>query len=137
VCVYHTKDADVAEAALSGLMQEAASSLSDAKLRYVCDAGHILSHLYLRMDKPDRAKLACERTLKARTRLFRKTHESQYESIALLSHIYNLLGNNARAKIFINMIPGRQCHWFNLRLLPPPIQCRLEEVRVLNELVAM
>ncbi|KAK6393903.1 hypothetical protein LTR65_002280 [Meristemomyces frigidus] len=105
VCAYHTEEPNDVEHALTGLMQQPAISLPDEQTGYICDAGHMLSHLYVRVGKLDQAKVSCERTLKARTRLFGKLHASRLESLALMARIEQLLHNQTRARIFINMIP--------------------------------
>lgn len=103
VCAYHTQEPADAEEALLSLVQQSASS--DEQRRYICDAVHLLSHLYIRIGQVDRARSECERALQARRRLLGKQSDASLESTALMAHIYNLLNNPARAKLYLAMIP--------------------------------
>jgi Ankyrin repeats (many copies) len=103
VCAYHIREPTVAEEALMSLVQQSASS--DEQRGYICDAAHLLSHLYLRMGQVDRARSQCEKALQARRRLLGKQSDASLESTALMAHIYFLLNNGARAKSYLAMIP--------------------------------
>lgn len=103
VCAYHTQVPGDAEEALLSLFQQ--SARSDKQRGYICDAAHLLSHLYIRMGRVDRARSECEKALQARRRLLGKRSDASLESTALMAHIYVLLNNRARAKSCLAMIP--------------------------------
>lgn len=103
VCAYHTQEPAAAEEALMSLVQQSASS--DEQRGYICDAAHLLSHLYIRTGQVDRARSECEKALQARRRLLGKQSDASLESTALMAHIYVLLNNRARAKSCLAMIP--------------------------------
>lgn len=103
VCAYHTQEPVDAEEALMSLVQQ--SVRSDKQRKYICDAAHLLSHLYIRMGQFDRARSECEKALQARRRLLGKRSDASLESTALMAHIYVLLNNRARAKSCLAMIP--------------------------------
>lgn len=103
VCAYHTQEPVDAEEALLSLVQQ--SARSDKQRGYICDAAHLLSHLYIRMGQVDRARSECEKALQARRRLLGKRNDASLESTALMAHIYVLLNNHARAKSCLAMIP--------------------------------
>lgn len=103
VCAYHTQEPADAEEALMSLVQQSASS--DGQRRYMYDAAHLLSLLYIRMGQVDRARFECEKALQARRRLLGKWSDAALESTALMAHIYVLLNNRARAKSCLAMIP--------------------------------
>ncbi|KAI9705031.1 MAG: hypothetical protein M1836_006813 [Candelina mexicana] len=103
VCAYHTQEPTDAEQALMSLVQQSASS--DEQRGCICDAAHLLSHLYIRMGQVDRARSECEKALQARRRLLGKRSNASLESTALMAHIYILLNNRARAKSCLAMIP--------------------------------
>lgn len=103
VCAYHTQEPVDAEEALMSLVQQ--SARSDKQRGYICDAAHLLSHLYIRMGEVDRARSECEKALQARRRLLGKRSDASLESTALMAHIYVLLNNRARAKSCLAMIP--------------------------------
>lgn len=103
VCAYHTQEPVDAEEALMSLVQQ--SARSDKQRGYICDAAHLLSHLYIRMGQFDRARSECEKALQARRRLLGKRSDASLESTALMAHIYVLLNNRARAKSCLAMIP--------------------------------
>ncbi|KAF2792451.1 hypothetical protein K505DRAFT_246639 [Melanomma pulvis-pyrius CBS 109.77] len=103
VCAYHTQDPTDAEEALMSLVQQSANT--DEQRVYLCNAAHLLSHLYIRMGQIDRARSECEKALQARRRLLGKRSDASLESTALMAHIYFLLNNPARAKSCLAMIP--------------------------------
>ena len=103
VCAYHTQEAADAEEALMSVLQLPVNS--DAQCGCICDATHLLSLLYIRLGQIDRARSECEKTLQARRRLLGKRSDASLESTALMSQIYILLNNRARAKACLAMIP--------------------------------
>lgn len=102
-CTYHLKPPADAEIVLQTLLQHPAET--DAQSIQLCNARHLLAQCYIRLNKLDMAKDACEATLHARSRLLGRQHDSRYASLALMSHIYGRLGNQTRAKIYASMIP--------------------------------
>lgn len=103
VCAYHTQEPADAEEALISLVQQSASC--DEERGLICDAKHLLSHIYIRMGQVERARSECEKALQARRRLLGKRSDASLESTALMAHIYVLLNNRARAKSCLAMIP--------------------------------
>jgi hypothetical protein len=103
VCTYHTREPADAEEALISLVQQSANS--DEQQGYVYDATHLLSLLYIRMGKVDRAQSECEKALRGRRKLLGKQNDTSLESTALMAHIYILLNNHHRAKTILSMIP--------------------------------
>ncbi|KAF2666683.1 hypothetical protein BT63DRAFT_481172 [Microthyrium microscopicum] len=103
VCAYHTEEPKVAEEALISLVEQPTSS--DQQAIYLSNASHLLSLLYLRMQRLDSARSQCEKALRARGKLLGKHSDASLESIALMAHIWGLLQNPARAKAFLSMIP--------------------------------
>lgn len=103
VCAFHTQEPVFAEEALTSLVLQSASS--NQQRECICDASHLLSHLYVRMGQIDRARSECEKALQARRRLLGKWSDASLESTALMAHIYVLLNNRARAISCLAMIP--------------------------------
>ncbi|CAA9962034.1 Ank-2 multi-domain protein [Pyrenophora teres f. maculata] len=103
VCAYHIQDPADAEKALHGFISQSATS--DQQKEYIYNAMHLLSQLYIRQGNVDRARIECEISLQARRRLLGKLSGASLESMALMAHIYVLLGNRARAKSCLAMIP--------------------------------
>ncbi|KAI2483271.1 hypothetical protein Ptr902_05588 [Pyrenophora tritici-repentis] len=103
VCAYHILDPADAEKALHSLISQSATS--DQHKEYIYDAMHLLSQLYIRRGNVDRARVECEKSLQARRRLLGKQSGASLESMALMAHIYVLLGKRARAKSCLAMIP--------------------------------
>lgn len=103
ICAYHLQEPTDAEEALMSLVKQPASS--DEQRRYIADATHLLSYLYIRMGQIDRARYECTRALQARRRLLGKRSNASLESTALMAHLYFLLDNHARAKSYLAMIP--------------------------------
>ena len=106
VCAYQTQNPQVAEEALTSLLQQPANSNEQRKC--LSDAEHLLSHLYIQTGEVDRARTECEKALQIRRRVLGKKSEAALESIALMAHIYTLLNNRARAKTYVAMIPEEQ-----------------------------
>jgi len=105
-CAFHTRDVAVTTQALINLVEQVASS--DMHRTRMCDAGHLLSQLYVRTGSPESlelARLSCENVLRARSRLIGTDHKHYCESLALMVDIYKRLGNETRAKIYTSMIP--------------------------------
>lgn len=117
VCAYHIQDPMSAEGALLSVTQE--SAVSDEQRAQIYNAAHLLSILYTRMGQLDRARSECTKALQARRRLLGKYSEASLESTALMAHIYSLLGNRARARSCLAMIPDDRRE---------PVVRRLEEL---------
>lgn len=103
VCSYHTGDVDHAEAGLESLLQH--EPLSDKEGGQLCDARHLLSRIYLEQNKLDLARVACEGTLKARSKLLGRQHIARYESLALMSRICSLSNDDVLADLYASRIP--------------------------------
>lgn len=106
VCAYYTREPAQAEVVLISLTQQPV--FSEQQRACVYDATHLLSLLYVRMGQLPRAQIECEKTLVGRRNLLGKRSSPSLESTALMSHIYMLLNNRARAKMCIAMIPETQ-----------------------------
>ncbi|KAF2019190.1 ankyrin [Aaosphaeria arxii CBS 175.79] len=103
VCAFHTHSPQEAETALRNVVETPATS--DKQLESIHEVTHLLSQLYVRTQQIDRARLECEKALQARRRLLGKQSDAALASTALMAHIYVLLGNRARAKTCLAMIP--------------------------------
>jgi ankyrin repeat protein len=103
VCSYHTGDVDHAEAGLESLLQH--EPVSDKEGIQLCDARHLLSRIYVECDKLELARVACEGTLKARSRLLGKQHEARFQSMALMSRISQLLQDDVMSDLYASRIP--------------------------------
>ena len=125
VCAYHTRESAVAKEALMNLVGQTA--MSDGQKCRIHDVAHLLSQLYLREGELKPAQMVCESTLKGRSRVPGKTHDSNIESLASMAYIYFLLGNAPRARVFMGMIPGSRRTAFqeSLQLISIPNQAVL------------
>lgn len=103
VCSYHTGDVDHAEAGLESLLQH--EPLSDKEGIQLCDARHLLSRIYVEQNKLDLARVACEGTLKARSKLLGKQHIARYESMALMSRVCSLSNDDVLSDLYASRIP--------------------------------
>jgi hypothetical protein len=106
MCSYHLGSIDDAESELQGLLQ--LEPESDEQRIQQCNMNHMLAEIYVRQNKLDAAKAVCKQTSQARSRLLGKQHTSRLESIALLSRICELLGEEVHAKVYFSMIPDDQ-----------------------------
>ncbi|KAK3640099.1 hypothetical protein LTR56_012075 [Elasticomyces elasticus] len=104
VCVFHTSDVVIAQEALLSFVEQIPSS--DAQRQRVCDVGHLLARLYMRIGSSELALSTCENVLKARLRLFGKQSNPYYESLALMAAIHEAYDNKHRARVALAMIPG-------------------------------
>lgn len=120
VCAYHTREAGIAKEALMSLVGHTPTS-DEQKVR-IYDAAHLLAQLHLREGELEAARMTCESTLKARSRLLGKTHDSYFESLALMAHVYFLQGNAPRARVLMGMVPAsrRTALREALQVLPTP-----------------
>jgi hypothetical protein len=105
-CSYYLGLVDNAESELQGLLQ--LEPESDKQRVWKCDAHHLLALTYVHQNKLDAAKHVCKRTSNARSRLLGKQHEDRLYSIALLSRICKLLGEEVESKVYSSMIPEEQ-----------------------------
>jgi hypothetical protein len=102
-CSYRLGFVDNAESELQGLLR--LETESDRQRSSQCNANHLLALIHVRQNKLDAAKHVCKRTSSARARLLGKQHESRLFSIALLSRICKLLGEEAESEVYSSMIP--------------------------------
>ena len=117
VCAYYLYERSVAEAALLSVIEQlsntdeqsqnsngkSASSLQHAEDLWT--SGFILAKLYIQDNKLDLAYTTCENSYQARRRLLDRDNPRCHESMALLSRICTLQGNQARAQVYAEMIP--------------------------------
>ena len=108
VSYFHLHDPLGAREALLAVVEDTprARHQDDKRRQQVLNAGHLLAQTYARLGELERARSSCNSALTGRGRLLSKTHESYYESLALLSRIVDLQGNSPRAKILAAMIPA-------------------------------
>lgn len=103
VCAFYIHGIDDAETALVSVIE--AQSHSNREALNLCHAGHLLAQVYTKQGKLDLARASCENALRGRRKLLGKEDTICYESLALLSKIYELQKQEARARIFLRMIP--------------------------------
>lgn len=103
ITAYHTQDPELAEEALQSFVRQTPDS--DEQRGSIYNAMHLLSQLYIRTSRIERAREECEKALGARRRIFGKQSDASLESMALMAHIYVLLNQQPRAKIYLAMIP--------------------------------
>ncbi|KAK4551562.1 hypothetical protein LTR86_011093 [Recurvomyces mirabilis] len=103
ICAFHTRDSTVAIETFLGLLNEMPAT--DAHWLHACDVGHRLSLLYVQMDSYENARVSCENAMRTRMRLLGAKNRACYESLALLAHINDLMGEEYRARKYSAMIP--------------------------------
>ncbi|KAK5741614.1 hypothetical protein LTR17_003819 [Elasticomyces elasticus] len=103
VCAFHTSNVVIAQEALLSFVEQVPSS--DAQRRRVCDVGHLLAQLYMRIGSSELALSTCENVLRARLRLLGKQSNPYYESLALMAAIHEACNNKHRARVALAMIP--------------------------------
>ncbi|KAK3674068.1 hypothetical protein LTR78_005915 [Recurvomyces mirabilis] len=103
ICAYHTRNTTVAVETFLGLLNEVPAT--DAHWLHACDVGQCLSLLYVQMTSYENARISCENAMRTRKRLLDKQHRACYDSLALLAHIHELMGQDYRAKKCTAMIP--------------------------------
>jgi hypothetical protein len=106
VCSYHLGSADNGASELQELLKLEPDS--DEQRIQQCNAYDMLAKVYICQNKLDDAKGVCQRTLDARSRLLGKQHEARLESLALLSRICEILGEEVHSKVYLSMIPENQ-----------------------------
>ena len=134
-CAYHTQDLETAEAQLLGLTEQQ-STVADQKAAIdVCEVTHVLSQVYLRMNRLDAARSCCKKALIGRRRVLGKEHESYYQSLWLLSEICEMDGLASEAKVYFDMIPTEYSstlvkvkEYQSVIQDPPPVNSSYEHV---------
>lgn len=106
VCAYHLESLAEAEHKLLQVIDASSGShdLSSERQRHVYEAGHLLSQLYAKVGNLDAAQLYCDQALQGRRRLLGKTSHETWESVALTARLFQLQGNESRAKIYRRLI---------------------------------
>ncbi|KAI9662925.1 MAG: hypothetical protein M1821_007972 [Bathelium mastoideum] len=107
VCAFYLEEPSTAKVALLSIIENTpkAKTQNDARRLQVCEAGHLLSLVYIRLGRIEQARLYCENALQGRRRLLGKMSDASYESLALMARILELSGNTSRSKIVNMMIP--------------------------------
>jgi hypothetical protein len=105
-CLFCLGFTDDSEHNLQEILQ--VEPVSDKQRIWQCAAHHLLALIYVRQNKLDAAKHVCKRTSNARARVLGKQHEQRLYSIALLSRICKLLGDEVESKVYLSMIPEEQ-----------------------------
>ena len=101
--LYNLGFTDNAEQNLQEILQ--LEPVSDNQRILQCEANQLLARIYVWHNRLDAAKHICKRTSNARARLLGKHHGSRLRSIALLSRICKLLGDEVESKVYLSMIP--------------------------------
>lgn len=106
VCSYHTQPPQEAEADLLSVLELSSRThtKTDKHLAQMCDAGHMIAQVYVKLDKLEQARLYCENALRGRRRLLGKDSAETCQSIALMARILRLQGNEYRAKLYMRLI---------------------------------
>ncbi|KAF7185962.1 hypothetical protein HII31_12835 [Pseudocercospora fuligena] len=110
VCAYHTLDSGEAEGILTSVIDSSTQlgERTDWQLLQVCEAGHLLSQVCVKLNKLEQARLYCGNALQGRRRLLGKSNAEYYQSVALMARICELQGNDYRAKIYMGTIPDSE-----------------------------
>jgi hypothetical protein len=120
-CAFYMHDTSTAENALVSFLDNPRNLLTKTLDLY--QARHLLSQVYVKKGNLELARSYCEEVYYGRRRLLGKDHATSYQSLALLSKIYELQDNRPRARLFLSMIPGdvqsSVCSRF--RAFEPPI----------------
>lgn len=106
VCSYHLESEVEAEIKLLQVVEDTSplATSGQKQQRQMYDASHLLSQIYVKVSRTDAAQFHCDRALQGRRRLLGKTDLETYDSIALMARIYELQGNDSRAKIYRRLI---------------------------------
>ncbi|KAF2720866.1 hypothetical protein K431DRAFT_346777 [Polychaeton citri CBS 116435] len=128
VCGYHLREPLTVEAGLRSVL--AHNAVSDQQRIQMCDAGYLLACLLIKLGRLNEAELVCRSTLKARSRLQGKKHEARFQTLALLSRVYELLQNHAQGEIYASMIPEgcRELHVREALSIQPIQQTTVSEL---------
>lgn len=120
LCAFHLYDADTAEEPLRSVVKRRPHSMEQAV--DLCEAGSMLSQVYIRQGKLEAARSACESSCEVLKKFVGKHHGSYCKSLALLSRIYQLQNKPRLADVYINMIPanGRQALLEPYATISPP-----------------
>jgi tetratricopeptide (TPR) repeat protein len=105
-CIYHSPNPNEAEDKLFAITQEKIhESVTDEGAIRRCQASHLLAGVLFRQQKYAPAKSFCRKALIGRRRVLGKTHISHYESLSLLSQIFEAEGEYVDAETYWAMIP--------------------------------
>ena len=105
-CIYHSVNFSDAERILIPIIEEKIhENITDEGAKRRCQASHLLAGILLRQEKYSLAKSFCKRALLGRRRVLGKDHISYYESLGLLSQIYEASGEQVDAGVLWAMIP--------------------------------
>lgn len=103
VCAFYVDDISVAEDALKSVIKQALKSKPESL--HLCQAGHLLSQVYIKTSRLDLAASTALDAYRGRWTILGKENTACYESLALLARIYELQEKGARAKTYSTMIP--------------------------------
>lgn len=103
VCAFYVDDPNVAEIALRSVVGQPSRSKTEAL--NLCQTGHLLSQVYIKTGRHELAASTSENVCRGRRKILGKDDITCCESLALLSRIYKLKDNAARARVYSNMIP--------------------------------
>lgn len=104
LCAFHLYDADTAEKPLQSVVKRGSQTKEQAV--NLCEAGSMLSQVYIKQGRLDAARSACESACKVLKKYAGKDHQLYQASLALLSRIYELQNEPRLAKVYGEMIPA-------------------------------
>ncbi|KIM94695.1 hypothetical protein OIDMADRAFT_34708 [Oidiodendron maius Zn] len=105
-CIYHSANISDAERILIPIIEEKIhENITDEGAKRRCQASHLLASILLRQGKYSLAMSFCKRALLGRRRVLWKGHISYYETLGLLSQIYESNGEQVDAEVLWAMIP--------------------------------
>ena len=105
-CFYHSPNPNEAEVRLLAITQEKLhENVTDEGAIRRCQASHLLAAILYRQGRYSHAESFCRKAIIGRRRLLGKNHISYYESLSLLSQIFEADGQQEDAETYWTMIP--------------------------------
>lgn len=106
-CIYHSSTPQEAEEPLFVISTEMLhKNVTDEGAIRRCKASHLLASLLYRQKRLGHALSYCKKAHTGRRRVLGRTHLATYESLGLLSQIYEAAGQEQKAKSCWSMIPA-------------------------------
>ena len=106
-CFYHSPNLKEAEVRLRAIAHERIHEYEtkEGAIRR-CDASHLLAGVLLRQGRYSDALEFCRQSVTGRWRVLGKDHLDSYESVSLMSQIFEANGQYQHAKVYWKMIPA-------------------------------